>query len=127
MGYGRNKTLAHPCDLPYKARTFVARVESDQSVPVRIQGPYINESTKEIIAPISIQNTFTHTHTLPMGKSSYSFMVPMLAKYREHALKATSRTPKVCSDMAAAGISLGTSLDIEKTKILGLYPVYREF
>lgn len=68
MGYGRNKTLAHPCDLPYKARTFVARVESDQSVPVRIQGPYINESTKEIIAPISIQNTFTHTHTLPMGE-----------------------------------------------------------
>lgn len=52
--------------------------------------------------------------------------MPILAKYREHALKATSRTPKVCSDMAAAGISLGTSLDIEKIKILGLYPVYQE-
>lgn len=66
VGYGRNKTLAHPCDLPYEARTFVARVESDQSVPIRIQGPYVNESTEETTAPISIQNTFTHT--LPMGK-----------------------------------------------------------
>lgn len=65
MGYGRNKTLAHPCDLPYEARAFVARVESDQSVPIRIQGPYVNESTEEIIAPISIPK---HFHTLPIGK-----------------------------------------------------------
>ncbi len=54
---------------------------------------------------------------------TYSFMVPILAKYLEHGLNATSRTPKVCSDMAATGISLGTSLDMEKINTLGLYPV----
>jgi hypothetical protein len=47
----------------------------------------------------------------------------MLARYFESGLKATSRTPKVCSDMAATGTSLGTSFDMEKINTRGLYPV----
>ena len=50
----------------------------------------------------------------------YSFMVPMLARYLEQGLKATSRTPKVCSVMAPIGISLGTSLDVVNIRTLGL-------
>jgi len=47
----------------------------------------------------------------------------MLAKYLESGLKATSLTPKVCSDIAATGTSLWTSFDMEKINTRGLYPV----
>lgn len=71
---------------------------------------YMNPLTS---VPISLYSLMKH-----MG-DPYSFTVPMLARYLEQGLKATSRTPNVCSDMAATGMSLGTSFDIANMSTRG--------